>query len=143
MELQEFMTTQVVSLEPQNTVQDAAAAMQKHNIGFIPVCNPKRHLVGIVTDRDIVTRGLANQMDVHMTSIADVMTKELVTAQPTTSIQEAALLMSRHQIRRLPVVQAGDLVGIVTVGDLATKAPHGDKLHVLSAISEPSQPMNV
>lgn len=143
MELQSFMTTQVVSLAPDQTITDAAKAMQKHNIGFIPVCNEDKRLVGILTDRDIVTRTVANHMDTNTATIADVMTRDVIFAEPQTQVDDAATMMAHHQIRRLPIVQSGQLLGVVTLGDLATRVPDASKLHVLSEISEPSKPMNV
>jgi len=143
MNLQEIMTTQMVQLTPQNTVADAAQLMQKHNIGFVPVCDAQQHLVGIVTDRDIVTRGVAQKMNAQTQKVADIMTKPVVTAESRTDVQEAANMMAYHKIRRLPVVDQGRLMGIVTLGDLATRCSPTENLHVLSAVSEPSIPMNM
>jgi len=144
MRLQEIMTKNVITAQPNTTVTDAAKIMQAHNVGAIPVCDQNKKVLGIITDRDIVVRSIANNGDPKTTTIDGLMTKEVVTAEPDMDAEEAARLMARHKIRRLPVVQNGRLVGIVAIGDLAThRVSVHEAAEALTEISQPSRPMNV
>ena len=119
MKLQEIMTSNPVQIEPNTTVDVAARLLTQYNIGMLPVCTPDGALHGLVTDRDIVTRCLASVRDPTRTGVRDVMTRRIVSASPAMETSAAAHLMSREQIRRLPVVEDGRLRGIVSLGDLA------------------------
>lgn len=119
MKLQEIMTSNPVQIEPNTTVDVAARLLTQYNIGMLPVCTPDGALHGLVTDRDIVTRCLASGRDPTRTGVRDVMTRRIVSASPAMETSAAAHLMSREQIRRLPVVEDGRLRGIVSLGDLA------------------------
>lgn len=144
MKLEDIMTTQVAVIGPDNTVLDACKLMQAHNIGALPVCQQDGKVVGIVTDRDIVVRNIANDGDPRTTPIRALMTKDVVYVNPSMDVEDAARLMAQHKIRRLPVVQNDRLVGMVSIGDLATRyrfmAEAGE---ALSEISEPSRPVNI
>jgi len=142
--LSDIMTTHVVNLEPDDTVLDAALAMHKHNIGTIPVCSDDNTLVGIVSDRDIVLRSTAANSKPARDKIDEIMTRPVVSAAPNTPVEEAARLMSQHKIRRLPVVDGGRLVGIVSIGDLATRSEFDRQAgQALSSISQPAVPQNM
>lgn len=144
MKIREVMTTNVVTISPDNTVLDASRLMQSHNIGAIPVCTDSSQVTGIVTDRDIVVRCIAEGSNPQSTKICDVMTKELVYGTPEMNVDEAVDLMSTNKIRRLPVVDNDSLVGIVTIGDIATRNKYKDEAgFALSRISEPSRPENL
>jgi CBS domain-containing protein len=140
MKLRELMTDDVKVCRPDDNVVAAAKAMQSINVGIIPVCEGDR-LSGVITDRDIVLKCVAEGKDVNTTRVQDCMTSSVVTGSPDMDVHEAADLMAENQIRRLPVVEGDRLVGIVSIGDLATVSIHEDEAgHALSEISEPSQP---
>jgi CBS domain-containing protein len=138
--LRELMTDDVKVCRPEDSVVDAAKAMQSVNVGIIPVCEGDK-LSGVITDRDIVLNVIALGKDVNSTRVRDCMTTSVITGTPDMDAHEAADLMADRQIRRLPVVEGGRLVGIVSIGDLATVSIHEDEAgYALSEISEPSQP---
>jgi len=143
MQLKEIMTDKVVSVSPDTPVEQVAQLMQKHNIGSVPVCD-NTGIKGIITDRDIVVRGVANGTDPKAIKASDVMTSQVTTANPTMDIREASKLMAHQQIRRLPVVENNMLVGMVALGDLAVN-PNFDMeaSEALSDISAPSHPYKV
>lgn len=144
MQVKEIMTTNVAALAPDNTIMDAAKSMQTHNIGCMPVCQPDGKVAGILTDRDIVVRSLASNGDPKTTLVKDVMTKNVITAQPDMDVNTALETMATNKIRRLPVVQNEALVGMIAIGDFATRHIfHNEAGQALSEISEPSQPMNM
>ncbi len=111
--------------------------MAKNDIGFVPVVEENSSkLIGVVTDRDLVIRGYAEKHS-GSSSVKDVMSDNIVSASPGTSTDEAARLMAQHQIRRLPVVENGNLVGVVAIGDLAVRSSLEDEAgEALSVISE-------
>lgn len=140
MKLSQLMTKDVRTCSPDSSVVEAARIMFDLNCGAVPVVSGQR-VVGIVTDRDIVLRAVAKGMDVHQTKCRDCMTADVVTAAPDMDAHEAADLMASRQIRRLPVVEDGRLVGIVALGDMATVNIHVDEAgQALSSISTPAQP---
>jgi CBS domain-containing protein len=138
----DIMTRGVRSMAPQDSVVQAAQAMDELNVGVIPVCEGER-LVGMVTDRDIVVRGVAQSRDPQSTKLADVMSANVRTAREDEDVDEVLSEMARAQIRRLPVVdQQQRLVGIVSLGDIAAKDPE-DEVDVamsLGDISSPAEP---
>lgn len=138
--IREIMTDKVAYVDPQTTVVEAAQLMQKHNVGVVPVCQGQK-VLGIVTDRDIVVRNVAHGKDPHTTSVRDVMTTDVKSITPEMSLNQVAGIMADLQIRRLPVIENDCLVGIVSLGDLATKAKFDMELaRTLGEISYPSQP---
>lgn len=119
MKIREVMTQDPVSCPPTATLQDVARVMRDHDTGAVPIVEGGR-LLGMVTDRDIVVRAVAD--DGATTRIArDICTGNPVCAKPDMSTREAEELMSEHQVRRLPVVEDDRLVGIVSIGDIAVK----------------------
>ena len=137
-----IMTRDVKSLAPSDTASTAAKAMSEHNVGSIPVCEDGK-LVGIVTDRDIVVRALGRGKDATATKLADIMSSNVCTVKESDDVESILEEMSQSQIRRLPVVDtAGALVGIVSLGDIATKSvdDEADVAESLAAISSPAQP---
>jgi CBS domain-containing protein len=134
------MTRGVRSLTPSETVIKAAQAMQELDVGVIPVCDGDR-LVGMVTDRDIVLRGVAQGRAAEQTPLSDVMTKDACWCYEDQSVEEAAEQMREAQIRRMPVVdREKHLVGMLSLGDIATKGDVGESGEALQEISEPSRP---
>lgn len=144
MNLQEIMTTKVITIDPNNTALEASKIMQAHNVGCIPVCNEDNKVLGVITDRDIVVRCIANNGNPATTPIQGLMTTEVIYGEPTMDGDAAARLMAQHKIRRLPVIQNDKLVGIVAIGDLATRYRFTEEAgQALSEISEPARPANV
>lgn len=119
MKIAEIMTTDVETCPPTVTIQDIAAKMREINVGSIPICEEGR-IVGIVTDRDIVLRCIAEELGADA-PISEIFSETLITGTEEMLIEEAASLMARHQIRRLPIVRKEQVIGIVSLGDIAVR----------------------
>lgn len=115
----DIMTRDVKSCIVEDNIYEAAVKMKSWDIGAVPVVSNDQ-LVGIVTDRDLVVRAMAEKKP-NSTQITEIMTHELITATPDMNVEEAADIMSSNQIRRLPVVEGSKLVGIVALRDLAIR----------------------
>ena len=120
MKLREVMTNPVIRINPEESVAVAARTLTHYNIGILPVCGSDGRVCGVITDRDIVTRCLAADRQPGKTQVGQIMTAGVLSVGPDTSTAEAARLMGARQIRRLPVVENGKLVGMVSLGDLAS-----------------------
>src|SRR6056297_2374953 len=136
MQLKELMTTHVQGISADQSVCEAAQAMQRLGVGSVPVFRDGQP-IGIVTDRDIVVRAVAEQCDCSQKPIGEIMTGELITMPETTSIAEAAKLMEQQQIRRLLVTGSNnEIVGIVSVGDIVAKSgEHGLAAELIEMVS--------
>lgn len=137
-QVRDLMAADCKTVTEQDNIYEAAVIMAQNDIGFVPVvdASDRSKLVGAVTDRDIVIRGYAEKKP-GSSSIQEVMSGQLVSISPDKSAQEAADLMAEHQIRRLPVVENGRLVGVISLGDLAIARTTEDEAgHALSEISE-------
>lgn len=136
MKVRELMTTDVTTAELGTTLEEIATIMRHEGLGAVPIVDDGE-LMGIVTDRDIVVRCVAEGGDTGESTAEDILTEGLVTVAPEADIQEAEEMMSRHQIRRLPVVREGRLQGMISLGDIAVKAGnrrgHGRVLENVSA----------
>ena len=119
MRISELMSSRVVSIEPDATVSAAARLLRQANVGALPVCDMRRRLRGIVTDRDIVTRCVALGSDPEATPVREIMSRGIVTCAPDEPAQAAVSRMKTDQVRRLPVIDEGKLVGIVSLCDLS------------------------
>lgn len=119
MRIEDIMTTDVETCGPESTLQEVASKMREINVGSIPICEDGR-LVGIVTDRDIVVRGLAEQIPSDA-AIAEILSAEVITGTVGLTVEEAAEMMATHKIRRLPIVANERIIGIVSLGDLAIR----------------------
>lgn len=140
MKVKDIMTRQVVSVSQSSTLGEVATEMKNLNVGSIPVCDNNSCLLGIVTDRDMVVRGLTQGYE-SQSIVRDVMTASPVSVTPDTDVTEVTNLMAEHQIRRLPVVEGGTLVGIVSIGDVAVRDRLIDEAgDALADISAPSRP---
>lgn len=140
--LRDIMSRDCVTITLQDNVYEIAVKMKEHDIGFIPVVENNK-LIGVVTDRDLVVRGYAEKRSGSF-EVKEVMSTDIVTASPDMTIDEASQLMARNQIRRLPVVQNGELVGIVAIGDLAVRQIYVNEAgEALSEISEQREPVTV
>jgi len=137
MKLREIMTSNVEVIHPNDTLQTAASKMHDRDIGFLPVCDGDR-LIGVLTDRDLITRALAEGMESKAMLGRDLVTSPAIYCFDDQSVDEAAKLMHDNQIRRLVILSRDKrMVGVVSLGDLAMSAD--DKLSgdVLQSVSEP------
>src|SRR5918995_2605077 len=135
MNIRDVMTINPRTVAPGESIQSAARIMRDEDTGAVPVVENGRP-VGIVTDRDIVVRAVAEDGQLNR-CVRDIVTGSVVCASPDMSTREAADLMSEHQVRRLPVVENERLVGIVSIGDLAVKEGKDRRIgDTLQAISE-------
>ena len=134
--IREIMTSNPSTIEPDKTVVDAARIMKQEDAGVVPVTENGR-LTGMVTDRDIAIRVVAEGKDPQSTTVQEVASKNLVTLDPEQELDEALRLMAQHQVRRLPVVEEdGRLVGIVAQADVARKGDDTQTGQVVQEISE-------
>jgi CBS domain-containing protein len=134
--VKDIMTKDCVTVSLQDNVYEIAVKMKDHDIGFIAVVDGKK-LIGVVTDRDLVVRGLAAKKE-GSTEVRQVISEKVTTVPPDTTVDQAAQIMAREQIRRLPVVENGELLGIVAIGDLAVREKFENEAgEALSKISEP------
>jgi len=131
--ISEVMTKNPLSMENTTHLQEAARAMRDNDIGDVVVTKPDGSLCGIVTDRDIVVRGVAENLDATSATLEDVCSHQLVTVGPDDSVAAAVKAMEEHAIRRLPVTDSGSLVGIVSIGDLAVERDRESALGEISA----------
>jgi CBS domain-containing protein len=135
MNIRDVMTPNPRTVSPADSIQSAACIMRDEDTGVVPIVDNGR-AVGVVTDRDIVVRAVADGGQLSRT-VGEIATNAVVCASPDMSTREAAQLMSDHQVRRLPVVENERLVGIVSIGDLAVKeGKDGRTGDTLQAISE-------
>ena len=118
----EVMNSHVVYANQTESAARAARLLSRHNIGAVPVLGDKGKLRGIVTDRDIVLRCIALENDPGTTPLRDVMSRCVVTASPEEDLEAAVKKMTDAQVRRLPVVDSGRLVGMLSISDLAKNA---------------------
>jgi CBS domain-containing protein len=141
MQIREIMTPRVEVIHPDATIEEAAEKMKRLDVGPLPVCDGER-LLGMITDRDITVRATSEGRDPRTTRVRDIMTGEVFYAFDDQDVREAAEIMQRAQIRRLPIVNRDKrLVGIVSLGDVAVQT--GDEElagEVLEDVSEPTQP---
>lgn len=137
MKIQEIMSRSVHSIRPTETLADAARSMAKHDIGALPVIESGK-VIGIVTDRDIAVRAVAGALGSD-TDVGQIMTASAVTCSPDDDLEDALKLMSKEQIRRLPVCKAsGELVGMVSLADAAER--DADKEEVGAALAHVCEP---
>jgi len=140
MQLRAIMTPEVEVIDPEVTLQQAAAKMRRLNIGSLPVCEGER-LIGMLTDRDITVRAVAERSDPTTTTIREAMTPDIAYCFDDQEVQDAVQIMERYQIRRLPILTRDKrLVGMVSLGDLAvssdTPTQAGEALKQVSAPPE-------
>ena len=136
MKVRELMTREPTTVEPNATLGEVATLMKQDDCGSIPVVQSGR-LVGIVTDRDIVIRGIAAGSDPKTQRVSAIMSADPVTVGPDNDVTEAEKVMADRQIRRLPVVENGKLVGIIVTAQIARA---GDKKMVGETLKEISEP---
>jgi len=141
MQIKDILTSDVETVSPDTRIHEVARKMKELDIGAVPVCSGRR-LLGMITDRDITVRDIAEGRDPRETPVSDAMTNEVIFCYQDQDVDDARQLMEQYQIRRLPVVDEQDqLVGIVSLGDIATRA-HDDE-EVGETLKEVSQPTHV
>ncbi len=139
--LKDIMTKNPIEIPVIESVMDAAEKMKELNVGAIPVFKDDR-VVGIVTDRDIAVRAVADGKNPKDTPVMDIMSRNVISCHENTDLKEAAHIMENNKVRRLVVTDSsGKAVGIVSLGDIATKAKMMDLgFEVLEKVSEPGMP---
>lgn len=135
--VRDAMTSSVRAAAPGESLVDAAQAMKHEDVGSLPVVDDGS-VVGIITDRDIVARAVAEGVDSRSLNVGDVASRDVVSAAPEQDLDEALELMARHRVRRLPVVDDGRLVGMLAQADVALEAKEKDAGEVLEEISQPT-----
>lgn len=117
------MTVRPVTAQPSTSIRDVAAIMEKYNIGSVLI-KAGTDLLGIVTERDYVRRAILEGHDINKTPVHMIMTKDMVTVSPGMDVFDALLLMKDANVRHLPVIDDGKLVGFLTVKDILKLQPH-------------------
>ena len=136
--VRDAMTADPRSIGKSVSVVEAARLMREQDIGSLPITDDEQ-LVGMITDRDITMRVVAEAADPNATSVEDVYSRDLISVEPDNDLEEALRLMARHQVRRLPVVEDGRLVGIVAQADIALSENETKTGELVEAISAPSE----
>jgi CBS domain-containing protein len=140
MKIKDVMTPHIESVSPSDTIRYAAQKMDEFNIGAIPVTKDKR-LVGFLTDRDITVRAVAQGLSTDECTVSDIMTEDCVCCNENSNINEAVRLMEERKIRRILVTNDKDqVVGILSLGDLAVKLSEQQACEVLREVSKPARP---
>ena len=119
MKICDIMTDGVVCVGAAEPVTAAARLLKQHNVGALPVCDNTGRLKGIITDRDIIMRCVAAEGNPKEMRVQDIMSRGIITVSPFDDVEKAARLMSEDQVRRLPVMDAGKLVGVLALSDMA------------------------
>lgn len=129
MKVKDCMCEDVCSIKPESTLREVAKMMSEKHIGCMPVCDNNNCVCGIITDRDLVLRGIACNKDINNTKVSDIMTCNVCSCSETDDITNAETKMGQKQIRRLPVCDENNkIVGILTIGDLANKKINKEEL---------------
>jgi len=141
MKVRDVMTKETRSVSPQTPIVEAAGLMRLHDIGVLPVLDANR-IVGMLTDRDIVLQVVADGDDARATPVSEAMSMGSISVLDDQSVEEAAHLMEKYQVRRLPVLDRGaKLVGILSLGDIAVDANASLSGKALKEVSEPAAPL--
>ena len=139
MKAQDIMTKDPACVTPDTPVRDAARLMKNEDVGIIPVVESRgsKKLVGVITDRDIAIRVVADGAASSDSSVRDVMTSNITTSAPGDNVKDVMELMGREQVRRIPIVDGGELVGIVAQADIVREADDKRAERTVEKISEP------
>ncbi|NLZ47877.1 MAG: CBS domain-containing protein [Clostridiales bacterium] len=140
MKVRDVMTRDVACVDVNDNVERAAQLMNEYNVGSVPVCENGK-VVGIITDRDITLRSVAKGAESCSQTVREIMSSNPVCGSPDQDVHDAARIMSERQIRRLPIVENGRLVGMISLGDIAVEPTLKDNAEeALKSISEPCSP---
>jgi CBS domain-containing protein len=132
----EIMTSPVQCCDEGDSLVDVAKALQQHGVGSLPVKAADGSLVGMVTDRDIVTKAIAEGRDVATTTAGDLASGKVVTVEANDSAEQAGKALADNQIRRVPVMDGRDVVGMISQADIARSLSNGETGDVVQAISQ-------
>ena len=121
MNVKECMNKTVYTCNPDNTIADVAKLMKDKHVGCVPVCSGQNELVGLVTDRDIILRGVACNKDANITPISEIMTTGVHWCEGYRDVSEATNMISKYQVKRIPIVDETRIIGILTLGDIANE----------------------
>lgn len=143
MQIRELMTSDTACCPPESSIREAARMMIDCDCGAVPVTDGSTgELLGMITDRDICCRAVAQGLDPESTRVGDVMSSPALSVSPEASLEEALERMERAQVRRIPVVDGqGRCVGIVAQADIATHTSARDTAELLAAVSQPTHGM--
>jgi len=140
MQVREIMTKNVEAIQTGSTIKEAAEKMKRFDVGAMPVFDDGE-AVGILTDRDITIRAVAEGHDPTRMSVKEVMTKEVIFCREDESVEYAADLMKQKQVRRLLIKDSqGKVVGILSLGDIATRVEKEQAGETIRQVSHPSEP---
>jgi CBS domain-containing protein len=132
--IREVMTPNPICLPANASIQEAARAIRDHDVGDV-VVEKEGKLCGIVTDRDLVVRAMAENKDIGTTDLESVCSRDVTTLTPDQTVKEATDLMKEKALRRLPVMEKGKVIGIVSLGDIAVEKHPKSALGKISAAS--------
>ncbi|UUZ81404.1 CBS domain-containing protein [Paenibacillus sp. P26] len=136
--VKDIMTKDVKVVKAQDDIHTVAVIMKENNVGVVPVVDDQNKCIGLVTDRDIVVRGLAERKNASF-KVQDVISADIISVKPDTGIEQAAQMMAKEQIRRLPVMENNQLMGIVSMADLATEKSARDEAgYAIAGVSKSS-----
>lgn len=137
MKVKDIMSKEIASVNSEDSIERAAQLMKQYDVGSIPVCS-QEEVVGIVTDRDITLRSVATGQDSRQQKVRDIMSSNPVLGNPEMNVDDAVRMMSESQIRRLPIVENNNLVGIIALGDISLEPTLQDNAEeALENISQP------
>jgi CBS domain-containing protein len=135
--VRDAMTPGVETVSPSQPLREAAKMMKRGDFGSLPVVENGR-LVGVVTDRDIVVRAVAQGLDTSAAQVREVASTSPVTVEPNQDLDEALRLMAQHRVRRLPVVEGEMLVGVLSQADVALESRDSKTGDLVQEISQPT-----
>ena len=134
MKVKDIMSTPALSVSEYTDIFHISKLMKENDVGVIPVCGKNGEIMGVVTDRDIVLRVIGEEKMPDTVTAKEVMTTEVTTVSPMTDLDDASRIMAEIKVRRLPVVEDSELVGIVTLGDLSQSLDYS--IEISDALSE-------
>lgn len=133
MKVNECMCHNVMWVKPETTICECANLMAEHKIGCVPVCNDNKNVVGIVTDRDIILRSVCCDKNIKTTPVSEIMTTNICSCNSNETINAAEKIMSQNQVRRLPILENNQIVGILSIGDIS-RNPNTNKENFIITI---------
>ncbi|MBD3345247.1 MAG: CBS domain-containing protein [Chitinivibrionales bacterium] len=138
--IKDIMTPNAETIQSSQTVKEAASRMKKRDVGILPVCEGN-NFVGMITDRDITIRALAEDLNPAATTVGEIMTKNIASCYEDDSLEDAATTMEQYKVRRLLVKNSeGMFTGIISLGDLAVHGSINLGAEILKEVSQPAQP---
>lgn len=140
MQVQNLMSTHLITVDKEETVAAAARLLSRHNIGALPVVSQEGKLVGMLTDRDIAVRCVAANFDPNITRVRTVMSSGAITVPAEAGADEAAKKMAKHRVCRLPVTEQGRMVGMVSQSDFAAAADSSAEATQAFLAANPTDP---